>query len=136
MIKIGNVYINPDDVAAMYPSAHEEGKIWIVLKGGNRVYVFADIEEVKRTLESVSVLFDDSETIRALELYNDGYRFLARDDGGRVCAFEKRPTQSDDGLWYSDSGKMCEVQTDIFRHVDEDDLVPLLLYDFLRGEGA
>lgn len=72
MIKIGNVYINPEDVAAMYPSAHEDGKTWIVLKGGNRVYVFADIEEAKRTLESMGVLFADSGTIQALELYSDG----------------------------------------------------------------
>lgn len=136
MIKIGNAYINPEDVAAIYPSAHEDGKTWIVLKGGNRVYVFADIEEAKRMLESMGVLFADSGTIQALELYSDGYRFVAQDYDGRVCAFEKRPSRSADGIWYTDSGRMREVDPEIFQSASEDIPDPLCLYDFLRGEGA
>lgn len=134
MIKIGNVYINPDEVAAMYPSIHTEGKIWIVLKGGNRVYTFADIEEVRQALCTEGINFDTSETMQAIELYYSGFRFIARDREGGACAFEKRPSRGDE-YWNPPGGSVQELGMSAFPRVTWGD-EPLSLYDFLRGEGA
>ena len=134
MIKIGNAYINPNDVAAMYPSAHTEGKTWIVLQGGNRVYVFADIEEVRQALCAEGIDFDDSETMQAVELYYSGYRFIARDREGGACAFERRPARGDE-YWSPEGGNVLELGMSVFPRVTWDD-EPFSLYNFLTGEGA
>lgn len=135
MIKIGNVYINPDEVAAMYPSIHTEGKIWIVLKGGRSVWTLADMEEAKRWLCEHGIPFDDTDTLQAAELYASGYRYIARDAGMRLCAYESCPVRAED-FWYSESGETCEIRPESFKHVLWEDPKPVSLYNFLTGEGA
>lgn len=134
MIKIGNVYIRPEEVVAVYPSVHTDGKIWLVLQSGRSIWALADIEEAQQLLAAEGVSFVDSETLQAVELYSSGFRFIARDREGGVCAFERRPSRGDE-YWSPRNGGVLELGMSAFPDVTWDD-EPLRLYDYLTGEGA
>ena len=50
LIKIGDVFIDPERVDAVYPSADTPGKVWFALHSGRTVWTMASMEEVKKKL--------------------------------------------------------------------------------------
>lgn len=118
MIKIGNIFINPDEVAAMYPSIHTEGKIWIVLKGGRSVWAIVEMETACRELAAAGVPFPPSSKVETERttlrlLLENGYSYLARDESGALFASDGDPSKSRSG-WDFELCRRMALDPDLF----------------------
>lgn len=122
MIKIGSAIINEEQIAAVYPSLNTPGKIWISLASGRAVWTMATMEEITMALQNVCgdiMAPKVAMEISVLEhLTAAGYRFLARDEGGPLWAFDAEP-EKDESCWNAIDGKAHPVRSDLFDGVVE-----------------
>ena len=101
MIKIGNIYVEGDCIAAVSPNSHDYGKVCIFLTCGKVVYAKATMEEAEIVLaengmielpESAFVTEDEMSYLQMLA--RDGFKYIARDKTGTVYAFLSRPEKN------------------------------------------
>lgn len=110
MIKIGNVLVNPEEISAIYPSEGTEGKSWISLKNGRTVWTMSPMDEIAQILLDAGELDgnmtpDQIEQINLLlQLYAEGFRYIARDENGQLFAYEAMPYK-DEACWCVSDGE-------------------------------
>lgn len=122
MIKIGNIIIDERQIEAVYPSLHTEGKLIIALKSGRSVWTMASMEQITMALQvtggevvSPKLMLEITmlEKLTAL-----GYYYLARDESGKIFAYEAEPSKAA-SCWDSENGKTMPVRSDLFDGVVE-----------------
>lgn len=125
LIKIGDVFIDPERVDAVYPSADTLGKVWFALHSGRTVWTMASMEEVEKNFKtcymgrgcSLKVLHE----IRELErLLHAGRAFIARDENGELYAYNGDPLKNTEtNCWDAEAGDCEMVSRDLFDGVVE-----------------
>ncbi len=122
MIKIGGAIVNEQEIAAIYPSLNTEGKLIIALKSGRTVWVMATMEEITMALQNACGDILSPKVTMELSILERltfaGYRFLARDDGGPLWAYDSEPEKGE-SCWNATSGKSEPVRSDLFDGVVE-----------------
>ena len=135
MIRIGNVYINQAEIAAIYPSTRTEGKAIIALRSGRTVWTMATMEEVTQVLLNAGELdaglpADQMEQINTLiQLYEEGFRYIARDENGALFAYETLPHKGEVcRCWYvPDEGRTKALDAGIFQSTSWNDEEPYVI---------
>lgn len=132
MIRIGNAIVNESEIAAIYPNHHEDRKIFIMTKHGDVVYTAASLKEAESALIEAGALDIESDTMLAMRLFTDGYRWIARDDAGEICAYESAPERCP-FTWSAVTGMTERINRASFSFVTwQDD--PLNLFRFLTDD--
>ena len=114
LIKIGNAWVDPQEIAAFFPTADlpSTPKIGIILRSGGNVWAEATMDEAEAALidagyienpypENDTPELTEEEREVAIELLDDGFIFLARDGDGKLYAFRYRPDR--DGAYWNSS---------------------------------
>ena len=114
LIKIGNAWVDPQEIAAFFPTADlpSTPKIGIILHSGGNVWAEATMDEAEAALIDAGYIenpypendtpdLTDGELEVAIELLDDGFIFLARDGDGKLYAFRYRPDR--DGAYWNSS---------------------------------
>lgn len=129
MIKIGNTLINPAEISAIYPSESTPGKVWISLRSGRTVWTMASMEEVTKALLDAGELENDmppdqvEQLNMLLQLYAEGYRYIARDENGQLFAYEAVPYK-DEACWCVRDGNTKPLDSGPFIGVQWEDDEP------------
>lgn len=151
LIKIRNTLIDPEEVQTVTPDRNEEREqVLIGFKGGCSCWIEGTMEEAEAALINAGVMTDltdeppqDEDAAPALsafeieelcKLYENEYRYMARDKDGKLYAYRRKPEHG--GFYWSDPGpggagalQVC----DGFEFIGEDDSEPTeiseLLYD-------
>ena len=122
MISIGNVIVNEEQIAAIYPSIETPGKIWISLATGRTVWTMASMAEVKAALHAVgkdNIPNKLAQELAVLEqLAADGYYYIARDEDEQLWAYTAMPSKSDH-CWNAENGHSKKTRSDLFDGVVE-----------------
>lgn len=107
MIEIGNIVVDETEVAAVYPSSSTPGKIWLLFRSGRTVWTMATIEGARRRLSMVAAARATDDTEAAAALLAAGYRYVARDESGIICAYKEKPHRALD-VWVWDGANAVE----------------------------
>ena len=123
MIYIGDVIVDEDHIAAIYPSIHTPGKVWISLISGRTVWAMASMDKIRVALEAAGVSLPVCPKVeierRTLEaLLRCGYAYICRDETAALWAFEGEPTKGKT-CWFAESGKKKPVRDDILDGIVE-----------------
>lgn len=148
LIKIGSALIDPEEVVAILPGLEERAfeyesapNIRMDFRSGGSVLVDATMDEAEAALIDAGVMTDltddppqDEEAAPALsafeieelcKLYENEYRYMARDKDGKLYAYRRKPEYG--GFYWSDPGpggagalQVC----DGFEFIGEDDSEP------------
>ena len=114
MIEIGNIIVDESEIAAVYPSGSTEGKIWLLFRSGRTVWTMATIEDARRRLSMLAAAKATDDTEAAAALLAAGYRYIARDDSGVLCAYKEKPHRALD-VWVWDGANAAEeLNTKLF----------------------
>ena len=155
LIKIGSALIDPEEIVAIMPDlgekamTHEEGPhIRIDFKSGGSVWIDSTMDEAEAALIDAGVMTDltdeppqDEDAAPALsafeieelcKLYENEYRYMARDKDGKLYAYRRKPEHG--GFYWSDPGpggagalQVC----DGFEFIGEDDSEPTEISELL-----
>lgn len=129
MIKIGNTLINPAEISAIYPSESTPGKVWISLRSGRTVWTMASMEEVTKALLDAGELENDmppdqvEQLNMLLQLYAEGYRYIARDENGQLFAYEWMPYK-EESCWTVEDGQTKALDSGPFLGIQWEDDEP------------
>ncbi len=118
MIKLGDAYFDEASIVMIKPGSHFEGEnsvphYWVRVVGGGSYKWAADADEVQRTLEKLGMIepqsmsasiFTVSELAELGACLADGYSYAAKDEDGRVYAFEQAPAKGKKS-WLNDDDK-------------------------------
>ena len=121
LIKIGDAWVDPQEIAAFFPTADlpSTPKIGIILRSGGNVWAEATMDEAEAALIDAGYIenpYPEQEEVPTLSvpemqeltaLYDVGYEWLARDGrpnakGCTLFAFAAKPTRTGD-IWQSAS---------------------------------
>lgn len=159
LIKIGNALVDPNEIAVIQPDRtkrlsddDKSTHIFIELRNGGSIRIEAAMDEAEAALIDAGVVTDltddppqDEEAAPALsafeieelcKLYENEYRYMARDKDGKLYAYRRKPEYG--GFYWSDPGpggagalQVCDFAG--FKFIGEDDSEPTkiseLLYD-------
>lgn len=155
LIKIGNALVDPNEIAVIQPDRNERlsdydksTRILIELRNGGSIWIEASMDEAEAALIDAGVVTDltddppqDEETAPALsafeieelcKLYENEYRYMARDKDGKLYAYRRKPEYG--GFYWSDPGpggagalQVC----DGFEFIGEDDSEPTDISELL-----
>lgn len=123
MIYIGDLIIDEYQIAAIYPSVHTPGKVWISLRSGRTVWAIERMDKIRMALEAAGVQLPccpkvEIELRTLASLLHCGYAYLCRDETGELWAFEGEPSKWST-CWHAESGKKKPVRDDIFDGIVE-----------------
>lgn len=107
MIKLGEAYFDEASIVMIKPGSHCEGEnsdphFWVRVIGGDSYRWNVDADEVQRTLENLGMIAPQSMSAPAFTVSElaelgaclaDGYSYAAKDENGRVYAFEEAPAK-------------------------------------------
>ena len=152
LIKIGSALIDPSEIIAIKPYPDDYLKINVILRNTFSILTDASMDEAEAALIDAGVVTDltddppqDEEAAPALsafeieelcKLYENEYRYMARDKDGKLYAYRRKPEYG--GFYWSDPGpggagalQVCDFAG--FKFIGEDDSEPTkiseLLYD-------
>lgn len=81
-----------------------------------------------------SVKLTDEEDTRLTQLYHEGYRWLARDEGGELYAYKEEPKLNRfTGIWRGRDTKKVDVPEKLFSFVDSTDDDPTAFEPIIRA---
>lgn len=150
LIKIGSALIDPNEIIAIKPYPDDDCvKICVILRNAFSFLIDATMDEAEAALIDAGVVTDltdeppqDEETVPALsafeieelcKLYENEYRYMARDKDGKLYAYRRRPEYG--GFYWSDPGpggagalQVC----DGFEFIGEDDSEPTEISELLN----
>lgn len=125
LIKIGDVFIDPERVDAVYPSADTPGKVWFALHSGRTVWTMASMEDVEKHFNSSNMVRGCSpkvfrELCELERLIQAGRAYLARDENGELYAFDGDPLKNTEtNCWDAEDGDCEMVSQELFDGVVE-----------------
>ncbi len=146
LIKIGNALVDPNEIAVIQPDRNERlseydksTHILIELRNGGSIWIEASMDEAEAALIDAGVVTDltasedtgfpslhltDEETEKLYELESDGYRFMARDQDGKLYAYRHKPEYG--GFYWNDPSpsNATSLQIDDFSFIDQDNPEP------------
>lgn len=158
LIKIGSALIDPEEIAAVSPysdetlSALEKAThVCIVFKQGESLWIDATMDEAEAALIDAGVVTDltddppqDEDAAPELsafeieelcKLYENEYRYMARDKDGKLYAYRRKPEYG--GFYWSDPGpggagalQVCDFAG--FKFIGEDDSEPTKISELLN----
>ena len=141
LIKIGSALIDPNEIIAIKPYPDDCMKTCVILRNTFSILTDAAIDEAEAALIDAGVMTDltddppqDEDAAPALsafeieelcKLYENEYRYMARDKDGKLYAYRRKPEYG--GFYWSDPGpggagalQVC----DGFEFIGEDDSEP------------
>lgn len=118
MIKLGETYFDEASIIAVSPAiapgAKGPAQSYSIHVAGEQFYRWeADADEVQRTLEDLGMVAPQSMSAPAFAVselaelgacLSDGYNYAAKDEDGRVYAFEQAPAKGKKS-WLNDDDK-------------------------------
>lgn len=139
MIRFGDAYITESEIAAIFPSDTDDKKVWVALKGGRMIRCELEMIEAEHVMVDAGLVLlgevdPKSMVVILLEtLFDDGFRYLARDKNGEVYAFENEPTRGEI-CWDVEDGRTMQVMEHAFSTAvrwenPEPGIIPLMLED-------
>ena len=144
MVKIGNAWVEPGSIVAVAPTVSEGYRptptCSVFLRSGQRMIIGGQMELVEEDLIEAGLIGDpESERPPALNaeeeaelkhLYALGYLYLARDQDGRLFAFQEVPKR--EGAYWSDHSTVAAHRMSAaFGFIDEGDAEPWAIEDLL-----
>ena len=158
LIKIGSALVDPEEIAAIVPDmdetvpAYEKAThIRMDFRHGGSVWIDATMDEAEAAMIDAGVVTDltddppqDEEAAPALsafeieelcKLYENEYRYMARDKDGKLYAYRRKPEYG--GFYWSDPGPgsagalhVCDFAG--FKFIGEDDSEPTEIFELLN----
>lgn len=149
MIKLGNVIVNEEFIAAIEPERappSDRPGIVITLSTGGTVTSNAKMEEVRYVLERAGLIEPLERPARLISLFphevnelrwhlDRGYHYLAKDEDGRVFAFSERPTKGKSSWLNDDAVSSVKRLLGDYDALSFDDVEPLEITAVLNQEG-
>ena len=89
-------------------------------------------ESKPETAATSGVKLTEEEDIRLTQLYHEGYRWLARDDDGRLFAYREKPFRGGN-LWTLNEGRYSPVPMELFSFVSSQDDEPTAIEPIIRA---
>lgn len=123
LIKIGNAWVDPQEIAAFFPTADlpSTPKIGIILRSGGNVWAESTMDEAEAALIDAGVIQDpaaddvpdltDAEIKELMDLEELGFKYIARDADGKLYAYFEKPTK-DGAYWNSRDGQPSRLKED------------------------
>lgn len=150
LIKIGSALIDPSEIVAIKPYPDDCLKICVILRNTFSILTDASMDEAEAALIDAGVVTDltddppqDEEAAPALsafeieelcKLYENKYRYMARDKDGKLYAYRRKPEYG--GFYWSDPGpggagalQVCDFAG--FKFIGEDDSEPTEISELL-----
>ena len=103
LIKIGDCWVDPKEIAA-FQESDPNREIMITLRGTEILYVHTTMDEAEAALIDAGVIEDptfdeppeltDEEDAKAQALFDAGYKYLARDEDGKLFAYKFEPVEN------------------------------------------
>lgn len=118
LIKIGNAWVDPQEIAAFFPTADlpSTPKIGIILHSGGNVWAESTMDEAEAALIDAGYIenpypeedeppeLTDGEVEVLHDLYHRDFEYLARDADGKLYAFRDKP-EKEGAYWNSFANK-------------------------------
>ena len=136
LIKIGDAWVDPQEIAAFFPTADlpSTPKIGIILHSGGNVWAESTMDEAEAALIDAGYIenpypendtpdLTDGEIEVLADLYNRAFEYLARDADGKLYAFRDKP-EKDGAYWNSIEGGRAERIDEGFDFVVYEDEKP------------
>ena len=145
LIKIGNCWVDPNEIAAIFPAADlpSTPKVGITLRSGGSTWAEATMDEAEAALIDAGVIenpypeeafeapaLSDNERIELEALDAQGYEYIARDADGKLYAYKCEPGRAD-GYYFARGAAEAEKVEGAFDCVDFDEAWSI---SFLLGE--
>lgn len=125
LIKIGNAWVDPQEIAAFFPTADlpSTPKIGIILHSGGNVWAESTMKEAEAALIDAGCIenpypeedeppeLTDGEVEALADLHNRAFEYLARDADGKLYAFRDKP-EKEGAYWNSFANKAEPVDED------------------------
>lgn len=151
LIKIGSALIDPSEIIAIKPHPDDYLKINVILRNTFSILTDASMDEAEAALIDAGVVTDltddppqDEEAAPALsafeieelcKLYENEYRYMARDKDGKLYAYRRKPEYG--GFYWSDPApssarwvQVCDFAG--FKFIGEDDSEPTKISELLN----
>jgi hypothetical protein len=135
LIKIGNAWVDPQEIAAFFPTADlpSTPKIGIILHSGGNVWTESTMDEAEAALIDAGYIenpypendtpdLTDGEVEVLLDLYHRDFEYLARDADGKLYAFRDKPEK--EGAYWNSFANKAEPVDEGFDFVDYEDEKP------------
>lgn len=143
LIKIGDCWVDPNEIAAIFPTADlpSTPKVGITLRSGGSTWVEATMDEAEAALIDAGVIEDpaadappeltEEECAELQDFYDQGFEYLARDADGRLFAYKGKPGR-EGGYFYAIGSTQPVAVGGAFTFIDSADdpwSIPFLLLD-------
>lgn len=136
LIKIGNCWVDPNEIAAIFPTADlpSTPKVGITLRSGGSTWAETTMDEAEAALIDAGYIenpypeedeppeLTQEEHDAAADLYDRGFEWLARDKDGKLYAYRDKPKR--DGAYWDTPVSKAERIDEGFDFVAYDDEEP------------
>ena len=143
LTKIGDAWVDLSEIAAaehLLVTGLDEEFVAIILRCGERVAAHCSPEEFEAVLAGAELLWgvkrsvedflgEDRPTLEAL--YEEGFRYLARDIDGKIYAYRHEP-RKDGAYWdpvYQTENELKPLHREQFQFITSEDDLPFALED-------
>lgn len=137
LIKIGDAWVDPAEIAMITPDHSADGCSWtpldlaqhicLTMRQGGSTWIGATMDEAEAALIDAGVIQDptadeapeltDAELEELMGLEELGFKYVARDADGKLYAYFEKPTK-DGAYWNSRDGQPVKLKED-FDFIDD-----------------